>query len=296
MRLNEELRALAARQHGLLTSTQMRTSGMASAAISRRRASGALERLEPRVYRIPGAPPTREQRLMQALLGAGPGAALSHGTAARLHELDGFADYEQVELTIARGRRYRRVRAHETSDLPRNEVTTIRGLVVTRPIRTLKDIATVFPSGVVEQAYESAMRRGLVVDRAVRASLRAGDPGVKVLRSVLDRRAGLPPTESVLETRFAQLVRRARLPRPARQVRVGPHRVDFAWPELRVAVELDGRHHDGHDARRRDIRRQNAIAVETGWRLLRYTWEDVVEQPDTVVASIRAALGAAMRH
>jgi very-short-patch-repair endonuclease len=110
---------------------------------------------------------------------------------------------------------------------------------------------------------------------------------------VLARRGvGTPATESELETRFLQIVRRARLPAPQRQVQVGRRRLDFAWPSWRLAVELDGMaHHTGRLARQRDNTRQNELVL-LQWTVLRFTWADVTQRPQQVVADLVRVLAA----
>jgi hypothetical protein len=66
--------------------------------------------------------------------------------------------------------------------------------------------------------------------------------------------------------------------------------VDLAFPQSRLAVEIDGlAWHVTADRFQRDRTRQNRL-VNAGWTVLRFTWEDVADRPEEVVASIRAAL------
>ncbi len=68
--------------------------------------------------------------------------------------------------------------------------------------------------------------------------------------------------------------------------------MDFAWPEQRLLVEVDGfAFHADRSRYRSDRRRTNALVL-AGWRVLRFSWEDVVHRPDVVVAQVRAALHA----
>ena len=68
-------------------------------------------------------------------------------------------------------------------------------------------------------------------------------------------------------------------------------RVDFAWPAQRLVVETDGfAFHADRAGYRSDRRRTNALILD-GWRVLRFSWEDVVREPAAVVAAVRAALG-----
>jgi hypothetical protein len=85
------LRSLANRQFGLVSRSQALAAGLSQRAIGRRLQSSQWERLYPSVYRLPGAPRSWEQKLMGALLWAGPEAALSHRSAAALWKLDGVA-------------------------------------------------------------------------------------------------------------------------------------------------------------------------------------------------------------
>ena len=90
--------------------------------------------------------------------------------------------------------------------------------------------------------------------------------------------AGLAPqvTQLVIRTRTG--------------ARIG--RVDFAWPAARLVVEVDGfAFHADREAYRKDRRRGNALQ-RAGWRVLRFSWEDVVGAPDSVVADVRDVLDA----
>ena len=67
-------------------------------------------------------------------------------------------------------------------------------------------------------------------------------------------------------------------------------RADFAWPDVMLMLECDGqRWHDPDDARARDRRRDNE-AARLGWRVVRITWDDVLNRPASVVALVRDAL------
>ncbi len=68
-------------------------------------------------------------------------------------------------------------------------------------------------------------------------------------------------------------------------------RVDVAWPQHRLVVETDGfAFHADRRSYGADRRRGNVLVL-AGWRVLRFSWEDVVERPQDVVAAVREALG-----
>jgi very-short-patch-repair endonuclease len=206
-----------------------------------------------------------------------------------------------VELSVPSRRSYDRVVVHYVTELGPVDVSTVEHLPVTSAARTLIDLGAVVDDDTLEQALESALSDGRTSLRQVRRRLEAlsrrGRPGLERVRRVLDRRLEGGPSESELETRFVQLLRRARLPRPMRQheVWLGGRvvaRADLAYPGQRLLIELDGwSAHGTKRAFRADRRRQNSLVL-AGWTLLRFTWADVVESPAAVVAAVHGALAA----
>lgn len=101
--------------------------------------------------------------------------------------------------------------------------------------------------------------------------------------------------QSPLESVFRYLVHMAGLPPPVDQYDVVAGelligRVDFAWPEAMLVVELDGyEFHRGYGVFRDDRRRDRALEL-SGWRVLRYTKADLDEEPDVVITEVRAVL------
>jgi very-short-patch-repair endonuclease len=155
---------------------------------------------------------------------------------------------------------------------------------VTRPARTLLDLAGVAPR-LVEGALDDAVVRGLTTLGAVGRMLDRtggnGRTGTSLLRElVAARSAGQAPTESPLEDRLVDLLRRQGLPEPVRQHEVtvpdgGVVRLDLAYPHVKVGIEADGRvWHSGRADFTRDRQRANRLA-HAGWTLLRYGWADL---------------------
>lgn len=280
--IDEAAARLAAKQHGAFTWEQ---TGAARRARDRRVAAGRWTRTERSgVYALAGYPRSWLQRLMVAILGAPLGTVASHRAAAVLH---GLREGTPIEMTAPSG-------AH---DRPAFGVVhygtvpgsvTISGIPATRVERTLVDLAAVVSDNEVELAVEAALRKGLTTVERVAAQLGSPRPGVARLRKVLDRRGPGRPTGSELEVLFLQVLRAAGVPDPVRQfeVRVGGERyfLDISYPDRRLFIELDGREtHEGAAAFQRDRTKQNDLVV-LGWTVLRFTWEDVTERPDAVVA------------
>ena len=265
---------------------------------------GRWERIDTSVLRVAGTPGGRPQQLMAACL-AGP-AVVSHRSAANLWHLPDLGeDLLEVTAWRHRRRRSRDVVWHESSHLGAIDVTSIDGLPVTRPTRTLIDLAGVVRGAQLERAVDDALRRRLTtveeIGRRLEAlgTLRRGHARMRTL--LLDGCELLGATESTLETRFLQLVRSVGLPLPALQHAITrpdgqAARIDCAYPDRRIAIELDSaRFHTGRVDHQHDVARQNDLVL-AGWHVLRYTWHDVVECPDRVASQVRHAIDASRRR
>jgi hypothetical protein len=236
------------------------------------------------------------------LLLAYPSAVASHRAAGAAWVLDAI-EPGTTELLIPPALDLRRPLVHRTEDLLPFEIVERKGLRVTDPTRTLCDLGAVVDLDTLERATESALRRGLTsIPRLTWRSTslaRQGKAGPPALRAVLARRpGGAAPTESDLETRYLQCLRAHGVPQPIRQFPVdlpdGTRvRLDGAWPDAMVFVELDGwDKHRSRPAFVHDRRRQNRVVVALGWRPLRYVWEDVVGDPAATAAETYAALAS----
>ena len=121
-----------------------------------------------------------------------------------------------------------------------------------------------------------------------------GRRGSKLLRSLLDL-VDDRPVESVIELKLLGLLRRTKLPSPVTQFNVTENgqviaRVDFAYPEIRLAIEADGyRYHGARNAWERDLKRRNALTAR-GWHVIHVTWDDIAHRPTEVVKQIRRAI------
>jgi very-short-patch-repair endonuclease len=206
---------------------------------------------------------------------------------------------EIVEVTALRHRRRRAsdVVWHESHHLTERDVTEIEGIPCTRPVRTFVDLGVVLRPDELETVLNEGLRRNLLSVPAIGRRLEELGPlrpGTSVVQAVLDRQVRhRRAPESVLETRFLQLLRSAGVPEPTPQVEISMNgstaRVDFAYPELQLAIELDGAaYHSSKRASCRDRIRENQL-VALGWRVLRFTWDDVVDHPDAVLRCVQGA-------
>jgi hypothetical protein len=220
---------------------------------------------------------------------------MSHHDAARAHGIELVEDDGSHHATVPRNCARPRLAGWRVHRADIATVTTDSGLLVAGPLATVCGLARVLPLSHAVAAADSAVRQGLLELGAVTAALGAArGPGAGIPRRVaglLDDRAG-----SVLESVLRVLIASAGLPAPRTQYEVrGAHgwllaRVDFCWPAARLVVEADGfAFHSDRAAYRNDRARMNELE-RLGWRVLRFTWEDVMSRPDHVVALIRECL------
>lgn len=163
MKDERRLAELARRQHGLVTLAQAREAGVSVESARRRVNAGRWTRVTAGVFALAGTADTWRRRTFAALLAAGPGAVASHSTAAVLFGMPPFR-FQRVEITVPRGRSHRSQIAvvHVTTDLDRGDVATKDGIPVTRPARTLIDLAGAASKSALEEAVDDALIRRLV--------------------------------------------------------------------------------------------------------------------------------------
>lgn len=218
------------------------------------------------------------------------GGVASHHFAGVLHRLDSVR-LDGTWLTVpptANGRRPRVSRR----DLSPERILTVAGLECTDGMQTLLDLAPWLSDAEWEQALESALRLRLTSVAAFE------DVRTLRVRRVLDRRpAGAPPTESLLETLMVQLIRTVPgLPEPVRQLWLekARARLDLAWPQLGLFIELDGQHHTDQPVY--DARRETAVVAATGWLCGRFSWTEVVHVPNSTARRLAALADQARRR
>lgn len=287
--LERALAAAGARQHGVVTRRQLLEAGVSPGMIERARITGRVHALHAGVYRLAGAdhPWARE---MAAVLACGPRAVASHWSAAALWQLLPASRSREVHVIAQDGHRVRPgIRTHRTRLLP-DQTTTMDGIPVTTPERTLVDLAGAAPLRDAERALAQALDRDLVRPRQFSAALEryARRPGVRYLAACL--RDGVDLTRSEAEERFRRLVLRGGLPAPESNVRVGAFEVDFLWREGQVIVEIDGLAYHGSKAAQQRDRRRDAALQAAGYVVMRFTWQRLVQEELTVLVEITRAL------
>lgn len=281
--MDREFARIFARQHGLITRPQM---GGNDDIVRHRIATGRWVRVTAGLYRLAGVPVTWHQRAMAACLAAGPGAVVSHRAAAVVFGVSGFRP-GPIDITVPPGRGARSPLAtvHRSLLLPGDRATKDH-LHVTGPARLLRDLAPCISPVLLEEAADDLLCRRLVTLERLLAQ-----PSPRPLRAVLEAWTPGALPGSPAEIDVVRALREAGFGDPVRQFHVPEAHawVDLAYPERRVAIELDSfRWHAGKSPFASDRARGNRI-VAAGWHLLRAVPGDL----GPLLAAARALLPAA---
>jgi Protein of unknown function (DUF559) len=292
---------LAARQHSLVTFEQAVALGLTPEAIRVRLDTGRWERRHMTVYRIAGSPDSYGQRLLAACLGIGAEAAASHRAASTLHGLLSYRD-PPVEVTTTRARspELADVTVHRMADLHPRWTAAVDGVPCTTVARTLVDLGAVAAPKTVEAALDRAIGRRLVTVRGVRDAMvavaRQGRRGIGAIRAPLVARTDADRPAGVFEARMASLLRSTELPPAHSEYTVRDLNggfvavVDFAFPDRRLAIEVDGYEpHTALGAFQQDRSRDRLLAA-VGWLVLHFAWSEVDRRLPHVGAEISEQL------
>lgn len=292
------LAELAARQHGRVALAQLSALGLTPGGVAGRVRSGRLHRVQRGVYAVGHRIETKESVYTAAVLACGPGAVLSHRSAADHQGLRPCAR-ASVEVTVPgeRGRCLRGIDSHASATLHPRDRALVAGIPCTTVGRTLLDLAEVIDRQGLARAVEQAERARIFDGREVQDVLAraAGRRGAPILRSILADYEGSTVTPEELERLFLVLCRRVAITRPRTQARIELAEgevvyADFLWPEANLIVETDG--YGTHGTRRafeRDRRRDRRLAM-LGYRVIRFTWRDIERRPEEVAATLAALI------
>ncbi len=283
---------LASKQFGVVTRADLATTEVTWKWLRGRLATGEWNRVHRGVFRLGCSQPSLDEREMAALLAAGEEAVLSHTSAARRLGL-AVPQGESVEVTVPESRKatVRGAKVWRSRNLSPSDIAKRGRFRVTNLARTIIDLAAVLDEGWLRACFDSAVRQNKSnvgwISRTL-AKYGPGKRGVGRLRALVDEyRQGDEVPDSVLESLGVELARATgRKPTLHWNVLDGARRVaevDLAWPELKLCVEFDGwKTHGSRAAFVRDRARDREL-FPLGWTVLRYTWDDVVHDRDTIV-------------
>lgn len=285
----ERVRDLATRQHGRLARAQLERLGISNGMLRGWLATGYATRVLRKVYAIGHLAPSREADLWAAVLYAGPGAMLSHATAAHRYGLLKHPP-ALIEVSTPRGtpsvpgvlivHRQRRIRRVLADGLP---ITTIE--------RTMLDLAASADPRLVRHALaELDYRRRLDVGALQNACGRGLRGSTALRRALAVHQPRLAYTNQELEARFLLWCERFGLPIPQFNVWVHGVLVDAHWPEHRLVVELDGGANHTSVAQLRRDRRNELKLRGYGLTVVRYDWDLLHDSPVAMRTDLIAQL------
>ena len=280
---------------GVVSRAQLVALGSSRAAVDTWVRRGRLRVVHRGVYAIGGAVVPREGRWLAAVMACGPGAVLSHLSAAVLWNLLNY-DAPEPHVTAPASRNGAPgIRLHRTRSLDAQDTTTHHGIPVTTVHRTLLDIAAGVPTRHLERALAQSERLQLYDQRAIESVIERanGHRGTGLLtRAIADEPQF---TRSELEARMRRLVRAHNLPNPELNTTLDAPdhpgiEVDCYFPTHRLVVETDG--WDTHRTRQafEDDRAKDAALTAAGYTVVRFTWRQLRYDPETVAERIKAIL------
>lgn len=293
--LDRRIAALADLQHGVVSLGQLESRGLTASAVRKRTTAGRLHRIRRGIYAVGREGLDRRGHWMAAVLACGPGALISHRTAAAAL---GLLPYEGARLHVTipsrAPRKHPGITIHRSPTLWMDDRTEVDGVPCTAVARTLLDLADVVGPEAVSRAAENAERLRMFDQVAVDSVLdrATGRPARDRLLVALSRCDEPLPLRSELERRALVLFERAGLPRPLVNALVdtseGPLEVDFSWPDRRLVVEVDGFEFHGSRAAFERDRRRDQLLRAARWSSVRITWRQVSQAPGHLVAALRA--------
>jgi hypothetical protein len=241
-----------------------------------------------------GTNPSWSQAAQGRLLQAGDGSALSHGTAAFLHGIDGFKRKPPriIDVTALHECDWKDqlVRLHETRNamIP---TEVVRGLRATTLARTILDLTKVLTGEALEQALDSARRMRSLLPNELDEYLESTGRrhGIITIKNMIAERAS--PLDSAPEvTLFNEAIKRG-LPRPVAGYSVFHEgkfvaKVDLGWAEQKVAAMFDSYlHHSARAAFDKDARQRARLQL-ADWKVVGVTkrtlmsseWSDALKK------------------
>jgi len=235
-------------------------------------------------------------RTLAALLRMSAPAVLTAHSAAWWYGVTHAEPADPVMLILPRDlpvKGARGVRVHVT-DLSHADIHIVDGLRLASPIRTARDAATLTSPRDALATVDGLLRRGLTTRDELRRMTEemSGRWGVARVRTVFELADGL--SESPAESWTRWLLHRASIPPPVLQFEVvDDHgrfvaRVDFGWPDCRVALEYDGSYHADPLQQVKD-RERDAALRSLGWTVIHMTAIDL-RDPERVLQDLRRAL------
>jgi very-short-patch-repair endonuclease len=280
-------------QDGVITLAQAQAAGLSHDAVRRRVLARRWLRCSPGVFFADDRPFTDASRVRVAVWTYGTNATASGLAAAWWHGVTRYAP-DVVEVTVPKVSNHRKRPGVRTRrrDLAPKDIVERNGLRVTALPLTVVEAAARRGGGA--RLMDSALQRHVELPQLWNAHLRnKGRHGSPAARRLLQ--AASDGARSAAERLLIKLLRDNNITGWKANYPFAGFKIDVAFPGEKVAIETDGwAFHSGQEDFQNDRERQNKIAL-LGWKVLRFTWLDLTEYPQRVLAEIRFARGPALR-
>lgn len=288
-----DLNEFVIRHDGVVSARQAR-GFLSTSAIGRRLSSGVWTAVTPGVYLVAGHQRSARAQARIAALSVGDDAVLGGEAAAWWLDIVDKPPRKHLVYTATRGRY---ARASSTTvvrqrHLDPHDISVVDDLPVTAREASVLDAALTLGISVVD----SALLRGFVTLPGLEAAHQRypGRQGIaNINRFLALLRSG---ARSEAERVVVRMFRRAHVTGWIANHPVGGYLIDFAFPDINLAIEIDGfGWHRDVGAFQHDRTRRNAL-VAAGWTVLNYTWADLLERPSETlgeIATVRHQLTAA---
>jgi very-short-patch-repair endonuclease len=291
---------LARGQQGAATRAQLRAAGLSDAQIDYRIERGSLHPQHRGTYLVGHDVPPEFAPYVGAALALGDDAYVDHRSALVLYDVLDPTPGEDVHvLVIGACRRSRDgIRVHRPTRIGPQDIGVLDGIVpIVSPARAILDYAADARPSELPRVVNQAQVKGLVTPDDLRDILTRtpGRRGAPLLKAVLARHEGPIKFRSGGERIVLAILNRARLPKPEVNAIAEGREIDFLYREPKVAIELDGGAAHGTPAAVDHDRRKDAYMRSKGYEVLRYSWWQIEEETEAVVAEISATLAARTR-
>jgi hypothetical protein len=281
-------------QHGVVARSQCFSSGLSGRQVQWLLDTGRLDAVFRGVYRDPAVPRTADQRAMAAVLAGGEGTLVSRRMAVAVW---GMRNFRCTLAEVTSSRRIQRPGIVAYRDLV-SDGTKLRGIPITTPARTLLDCSTIVSKATLGRFLENWLSTGMVrLDELENQLDKASPEAVARTRAALaDRHIAALEPDSPTEGMLGEILVKSGLPQPVLHHVVivssgAEFELDWSYPDLRLAFELDGYgvHLRSLDAFEHDRYRRNELEID-GWTILNFTRRMVERRPESVVDQVRRLL------
>jgi putative AbiEi antitoxin of type IV toxin-antitoxin system len=284
--IDQLIAAIAVPQNGNITRRQLLELGLSERAIDRRIRKGLLHRVFPGVYHVGTPARTPVERATAAVLACGGDDAASLSCSSGMTHWGFWRRWDQpFEVTLLRGdRRPKGITVHRSATLDRRQTIRHHGVRVTKPARTLFDMAPRLHGERLDRAVNTALvspwlSRGRLIEQL---KWTPTHPGAKLMLPYIVTGDG--PTRSDWERELPPFCRTWDLPQPIMGYKTGPNRTADAFWELNgkvrgIVIELDSLAYHLNALAFKGDRARDKDHLALRLPTVRIVWEEMHETP-----------------